>query len=148
MKKLFDSLEIFFARFVPSPLKRFYFLGFRYGVFISGGLIGYIIFYGTQKILYNAGMWRGTGLAVGEILAVLFTFMYHRYVTFDQKSNARERFLKFFPVQICLAVVTWALSLVAIEHFKYPDLPATFVIVFFLSMVNFTANRLFIFRSH
>ncbi|HLD97527.1 MAG TPA: GtrA family protein [Candidatus Nanoarchaeia archaeon] len=148
MKRIFNALEVFFGRFVPRPLKRLYAIGFRYGVFIFGGLIGYIIFYGTQRILYNAGMWRGTGLAVGEILAVLFTFMYHRHVTFDQKSNARERFLKFFPVQISLAVITWALSLVAIEHLHYPDLQATFVIVFLLSMVNFTANRLFVFRKH
>ncbi len=148
MKRIFNSLEVFFSRFVPRPFKRLYAVGFRYGVFISGGFIGYIIFFSTQRILFNAGVWRGTGLAAGETLAVLFTFMYHRYVTFDQTSGAREKFMKFVPLQVIIAVVTWALSLVAIERLHYPDLQATFVIVFFLSLVNFTANRLFIFRKH
>lgn len=147
MKRIFDWLEAFFLPFVPGPLKRLYTVLFRYGVFIFGGLIGYVIFFVTQRMLFDVGLWRGTALAVGEVLAVLFTFMYHRYVTFDQREGAREKFFKFVPLQVVLAFATWGLSLIAIETLHYPDLQATFIIVFFLSIINFTANRLFIFRK-
>lgn len=142
-----DTIEMFFGKFVPRPLKRVYANGFRYGIFITGGLIGYALYYGTQEMLYKAGVFRAIGLAAGLTLAVLFTFTYHRYVTFTQREGWREKLAKFAPLQIAISAVNGVASLIAIEKMHYPSLQATFVITFVLSLANFAANKLFIFRK-
>ncbi len=147
MRKLLDRAEVFLSRFVPAPLKRIYSTGFRYGVFVTGGLVGYILYFGTQESLYLAGVSRAVGLSAGLALAVLFTFTYHRYVTFDQKEGWKEKLAKFAPVQVMIALANGILSYVAIESWHFPSLHATFVITFLLSLVNFAANRLFIFKK-
>jgi len=147
MIKALDATEHFFGRFVPSPLKRHYSVGFRYSVFAFGGLIGYVIYYGAQRILFDLGIWRGIALAVGIILAILFTFTYHRHVTFDQKTGWKEKFVKFIPIQLVIGGLNWVISLVAIETFHFPDLPATFVITLVLSILNFAASRVFVFNK-
>lgn len=147
IRKILNSLEGFFERFVPSLLKRPYHIGFRYSVFVFGGLIGYVLYYGAQESLYWLGVARAIALAVGLALAVLFTFTYHRYVTFGQKEGWKEKLMKFAPVQVLIAAVNGVLSFIAIEQMHFPSLQATFVITFALSLVNFAANRLFIFRK-
>lgn len=147
ISKFLDSLESFFARFVPAPLKSVYSLGFRYSVFVFGGLIGYVIYYGAQESLYLLGVPRAIDLAIGLTLAVLFTFTYHRYVTFGQKEGWKEKFMKFAPIQVVIAAVNGVLSFIAIEQMHFPSLQATFIITFVLSLANFAANKLFIFSS-
>ncbi len=146
ISRLLDLLEGFFARFVPAPLKRVYSLGFRYSVFVFGGLIGYVLYYGTQESLYGLGISRAIALTIGLTLAVLFTFTYHRYVTFGQKEGWKEKFIKFAPIQVLIAAVNGILSFIAIEQMHFPSLQATFVITFVLSLANFAANKIFIFR--
>lgn len=146
ISRLLDLLESFFARFVPSSLKRVYSLGFRYSVFVFGGLIGYVLYYGTQESLYRLGVARAIDLTIGLTLAVLFTFTYHRYITFGQKEGWKEKFIKFAPIQVLIAAVNGILSFIAIEQMHFPSLQATFVITFVLSLANFAANRIFIFR--
>ncbi len=143
----FGAMESFFSRFVPSPFKRYYFLGFKYAIFVSGGLIGYFLYFVTQELLYKAGVHRAMGLSAGLVLAVFFTFTYHRYVTFDQKGGWKQKLAKFAPVQVVIAVINGILSYVAIENLHIPSFQATFVITFVLSLVNFAANKLFIFND-
>ena len=147
MLKILDLVEAFFSRYVPSGLKRPYAVAFRYSVFVFGGLIGYIIYFATQKMLFNLGIWRGIALAVGLILAIIFTFTYHRYITFDQKSNWKEKLVKFIPIQATIATINWISSLIAIERMHFPDLQATFVITFVLSMLNFGVSKLMVFHK-
>lgn len=144
--KIFDLLEAFFERFVPSPLKRLYRLAFRYSVFVFGGLIGWIILIGSEQFLLQFGVWRGLGYGAGITLAILFTFFYHRYITFSLKSEWKERLVKFVPIQLVIAATNWLLFITGTEYMRFPDVPASFVITFFLSLVNFSANKLFIFR--
>ena len=147
MRKLLDSLELFFARFIPAPLRKYYSVAVRYFTFVFGGLIGWLILVGTEQFLLKAGIWRGIGYALGIGLAIMFTFFYHRYITFGLKSEAKERFVKFAPLQVIISVVNWILFVAATEYFHLPDVPSSFVITFFLSLVNFAANRIFIFRK-
>lgn len=146
MRKLIDSLELFFARFVPGPLKKYYFLATRYATFVSGGLIGWFIVIGTEQLLLRFGVWRGIGYAAGIVLAILFTFIYHRHVTFGMMSGWKERLAKFAPLQAGIAAANWLLFVAATHYLHFPDVPASFVITFFLSLVNFAANKIFIFR--
>ncbi|MBI3036857.1 GtrA family protein [Candidatus Woesearchaeota archaeon] len=147
MKKLFDAVEKFFEPFVPGQLKRPYSIGFRYSVFVFGGLIGYLLYYGAQEYLFKLGIARAIDLAVGSTLAVLFTFTYHRYITFDQKTGWKGKLMKFAPIQVSIAATNVVLSFIAIEHMHFPSLQATFVITFGLSLFNFAMNKLFIFRK-
>lgn len=144
--KILNSLESFFERFAPSPLKRPYHVAFRYSVFVFGGLIGWFILIGSEQFLLRFGIWKGIGYGVGLMLAIFFTFTYHRYVTFGMKSETQERFAKFAPLQVFIAAANWLLFVAATHNFHFPDVPASFVITFFLSMVNFAANRIFVFR--
>ncbi len=147
MKKLFDAIEKFFEPVVPAPLKRPYKMGFHYGVFVFGGFFGYVLYFVVQENLYNAGVPRAISLAVGLVLAILLTFTYHRYVTFEERGGWREKFLKFAPSQFAIAGISYVLALYAIERLHFPSLPATFVITLVLSLVNFAANKLFIFKK-
>lgn len=150
--KILGSLESFFGRFVPASLKRVYFLGFRYSVFVFGGLLGWLILVASDQFLLRFGFWRGFSYATGLVLAILFTFTYHRYITFAMKSEIGERFLKFAPLQVVIAAANWALFLATKGYLEIPDVSSasvvtSFVITFVLSLVNFAANRLFIFRK-
>ncbi len=147
--KLFDSLEAFFERFVPSPLKKLYHVAFRYSVFVFGGLVGWVILIGSEQLLLRLGIWRGIGYAVGLVLAIIFTFVYHRHVTFGVKSDTGERFLRFAPIQVVIAAANWLLFLAATEYLKIPvsDIVASFIITFILSLVNFAASKLFVFHK-
>ena len=148
MRKILDSVELFFSRIVPEPLKKYYFIAVRYATFVFGGLLGWVIMVGTEQLLLKHGIWRGVGYAIGIALAITFTFFYHRYITFGLKSGSKERFAKFAPLQIAISIANWVLFLVATEYLKFSDITASFVITFLLSLVNFAANRLFIFKSH
>ncbi len=119
----------------------------KYFTFVFGGLIGWLILIGSEQFLLRFGVWRGIGYGVGLVLAVLFTFAYHRHVTFGMKSESRERFAKFAPLQVIIAAANWLLFVAATHYLHFPDVPASFVVTFFLSLINFAANRLFIF-SH
>ncbi len=119
----------------------------KYFTFIFGGLIGWLILIGSEQFLLRFGVWRGIGYGVGLVLAVLFTFAYHRHVTFGMKSESRERFAKFAPLQVIIAAANWLLFVAATHYLHFSDVPASFVVTFFLSLVNFAANRLFIFHA-
>ena len=147
MRKLLDSVEMFFARLVPGPLKRYYRLGFRYGIFVFGGLVGWLAVIITEQLLLKVGVWRGIGYALGIVLAIIFTFTYHRYVTFGLKTESKERFIKFAPLQVTLSAANWMLFIAATEYLGFPDVPASFAITFVLSLANFAGNKLFIFHK-
>ena len=150
--KILNVLERFFERFVPSPLRRIYHIGFRYSVFVFGGLIGWLILVASDQLLLRFGAWRGFSYGLGLVLAILFTFTYHRYITFAIKSELTERFLKFAPLQVVIAATNWALFLATKGYLEIPDVSsasivASFLITFALSLVNFAASRIFIFRK-
>lgn len=157
MLKVLDLLEAFFERFVPSPLKRPYHIAFRYSVFVFGGLIGWVILDRTNILLLHLRLgenvhflnllWHGVAYSIGLILAIIFTFWYHRQVTFDVKTAWKERFSKFVPIQIFIAVLNLVLYLIATQFFSFPKTPASFVVTFFLSFVNFAFNKLLVFRK-
>lgn len=145
MKQFIDRIIMFFSRFVPDPLKKHYFVAARYFIFVFGGFIGWLIVIGIEQFLLRFGIWRGFGYALGIGLAIVFTFFYHRHVTFGLKSEAKERFIKFAPLQIIISILNWLLFIAATEYLHFPDVASSFVITFVLSIVNFAANKLFIF---
>jgi putative flippase GtrA len=146
MLKAVESFGLFFSRFVPESLKKYYFALFKYGVFVSGGLVGWIILIGSEQILLSYGFWNGIGFAIGIFLAIIFTFIYHQYVTFGIRTNWVQRFIKFIPIQIVIAAANWILSVLATNIMHFPDVPASFVITFVLSIFNFIFTKLLVFK--
>lgn len=161
MRKLLDAIEIFFSRLVPGPLKKHYFLAFRYFTFVVGGFLGWVIMIGTEQFLLRFGVQKIIGYGLGVVLAILFTFCYHRYVTFGVTSNWKERLMVFAPIVIILSLVNLALfaffkppanlTPIALFGFKFvidlKDIVLSFVITIVLSLVNFAANKLFVFKK-
>ena len=148
MRNALDSIEQFFARFLPEPLKKPYFVAARYFTFVLGGFIGWLILIVIEQVLLRTGAWRGIGYALGIVFAIIFTFFYHRYVTFGVKSEWKQRFIKFAPIQIIISAANWVLFIAATEYLHFPDVAASFIITFFLSLVNFAISRLFVFQRH
>ncbi len=147
MRAFLKSIELFFARFVPGPLRAPYFLAARYGTFVFGGLIGWLLVIVTEQALLRLGVWKGFGYGLGIVFAIAFTFTYHRFITFGLTAGWKERLASFAPLQIALSVANWALFVSATHFFGFPDVAASFVITFFLSLLNFSINRFFIFRK-
>ena len=148
MRAALDALENFFARFIPGPLKRPYFLAVRYATFVFGGLIGWLIVIVTEQAMLRLGLWRGIGYGFGIALAVLFTFFYHRYVTFGVKSDWKQRLTRFAPIQVAIAAANWVLFIIATDYLHFSDVATSFVITFFLSLINFALSRLLVFHRH
>ena len=118
----------------------------QYFTFIFGWLIGWLILVGTYKLLLGFHLWNGLSYAAGLLLTILFTFAYHRYVTFVLKTDRVERFMKFAPLQLGIAAANWLLFLAGTELLHLHDVATSFVVTFFLSLANFAANRLLVFH--
>jgi putative flippase GtrA len=146
MLKAVESIGLFFSRFVPEPLKKYYFALFKYAVFVTGGFIGWAILIVIEQILVARGFWNGIGFGAGIFLAIIFTFIYHQYVTFDIKTNWAQRFIKFIPIQLVVAAANWVLSVIATNLMHFPDVAASFVITFVISIFNFIFTRLLVFK--
>ena len=123
----------------------------RYLVFIFGGGIGFLILYGFHKFFRDSfGMNPLVSYAIGMVFAIIFTFIYHRMITFKMKTKAHERFIRFSLVVIVIAVSNWGLFAIGRQVMNLPvaDFVMSFIITLLLSVINFTINRIVIFRHH
>ncbi len=142
----------------------------RYLVFVFGGGIGWLIIIGMQA-LFLARWGEIFSYWVGLIFADIFTFVYHRLITFKIKSDWKMRFVKFSAIVIVISVANGALFSFSAKNFDltYFDMAVpsglllglfggnliipgrilvSFVITLILSIINFGINRIFIFRHH
>ncbi|MBI2143975.1 GtrA family protein [Candidatus Woesearchaeota archaeon] len=156
MRKFLDTAEDFFSRFVPEKLRGQYSMLFRYGVFVFGGFIGLGFYYAGYRLAANRGIPLGFSLAAGLTPAIIFTFLYHSFITFDERSNWKAKFIKFIPIQVIISALNWLISWQTLSHFKFPDLvvgryrfpdfPAIFVITLVLSLLNFAVTKVLVFK--
>ncbi len=140
----------------------------RYFIFVFGGGIGWLIIIGMQA-LFIARWGEILSYWVGLIFADIFTFVYHRFITFKIKSDWKIRFVKFSAIVIVISVANGALFSVAAKNFDLANFDlaipllglfgsagfaipgrilVSFVITLILSIMNFAINRIFIFRHH
>jgi len=123
----------------------------RYFIFISGGFIGWFILISLHTYIGNTyGINPAYSYGVGIIIADIFTFIYHRFITFRIKTNWKTRFIQFTVLVVALSGVNWALFSLGrvVLDLPIPDFIMSFVITGFISVVNFGINRIFIFRRH
>ncbi len=140
----------------------------RYLIFVFGGGLGWLIIIGMQA-LFLARLGEILSYWVGLIFADIFTFVYHRFITFKIKSDWKARFVKFSAIVIVISVANGALFSLAAKNFDLTYFDAvipmlglfgggssvipgrilvSFVITLILSIINFAINRIVIFRHH
>lgn len=123
----------------------------RYLTFVVGGFTGWLIIIGLHTFLRDDfGLRPVFSYAAGLLFADIFTFVYHRFITFKIKSKWKVRFIQFSVVVVLVSVANWALFVFGREvlNLPVPDFIMSFVITLFLSVVNFGVNRILIFRHH
>ena len=123
----------------------------RYIIFVTGGLIGWLLVIGPHLYLRaNFDISSVFSYAVGIIIADIFTFIYHRLITFKITTEWRRRFTQFSILIVSVGIANWALFTISrsVLDLPFPDVIISFVITGVLSIVNFLINRLFIFRHH
>lgn len=123
----------------------------RYFIFVIGGGIGFLILYGFHKFFRDSfGMNPIVSYAIGMVFAIMFTFVYHRLITFKVKTRTQERFINFSIAVVLIAVTNWGLFAIGRQVLNLPvsDFIMSFIITLVLSVVNFAINRIFIFRHH
>ncbi len=123
----------------------------RYLVFVVGGFTGWLIIIGLHAFFRDNFGW-GTVFSYGAglLFADIFTFVYHRFITFQIKSNWKVRFMQFSFVVVLISIANWVLFVIGREvlNLPVPDFAMSFVITTFLSVINFGVNRILIFRHH
>ncbi len=120
----------------------------RYLIFLVGGTTGWLILIGIHTLLHGRGTHAAISYGVGDFVAVLFTFFYHRLVTFKIKTNWQSRFVQFALLTTFIAFANWGLFFLfrIVMNVPVPDVVVSFLITGFLSVINFLFNRIFIFR--
>jgi len=134
-----------------SLLRKIYFVIKRYVIFIFGGFVGWLILISITTLIATIFQTRPyIGYSFGLTAAIIFTFSYHRYITFKQKTNWRSRFMKFAPLEMTLSALNWLLFYVVTESlgidFGVGYIIASFFITWFISIINFSLNRFWIFK--
>ena len=121
----------------------------RYAIFISGGFVGWLILIGTHRFVQGEFVLSPVlSYGLGMLFADIFTFSYHRLVTFKIGTRWKLRLLKFTIILMGISFVNWAAFSISRSVFNIPvpDEALSFVITGILSVANFLINRLFVFR--
>lgn len=123
----------------------------RYMVFLVGGTIGWLILIGLHSLLHGQhGFHPAISYGIGDSVAVIFTFIYHIFVTFRMKTNWQARFVQFAILTTGIAFANWGSFYIGRVILDLPvaDIIMSFFITGFLSAVNFLVNRIVIFKHH
>ena len=147
-KFLFENLD---QLPFSSILRKIYFLVKRYIIFIFGGFLGWLILISVTVFIVNIFQTRPyVGYSLGLTGAIIFAFSYHRYITFKQKTNWQPRFMKFAPLEISLSGLNWLFFYLVTEFLGIGSgigyITASFFITWFISIINFSLNRFWVFK--
>lgn len=129
----------------------------RYIKFVTGGGLGLLVNLAvTYALTELLDMWFGAAYALGLSANVLFNFMYHRHFTFSQTGQALERLYKFIPLTLAVAAANYLVVRFLTEAFisnageamlgGYYKYAVIIFVTTVLSIMNYAANRLWVFR--
>ena len=128
-----------------------------YSVFILGGGARLLYIMLLTFVLINLFKLPYTvSYAAAMISAAIFSFIYNRHITFNRLTKWQRRLLRFVAVLVFIGVSNWILVFFATEsvssYFDTEVLPeyywaSIFVVTLFLSVVNFTLNKKWVFRK-
>ena len=140
-----EELQTYDRLLKPYPLYR---TARKYAVFVTGGgidlLLSLLI---TTPLTEFLGIPYWISYFFGLVAAILFTFIYHRHVTFGMKSAWKSRFLKFGIVVTLIVIANYFLVLTATEILQFHYLISIFLVTLILSVINFGVNKIWVFKS-
>ncbi len=123
----------------------------RFLIFVTGGGLGWLLNIAVTVLLSRFfGVWQMLAYAVGLVFNIAFNFSFHKYITFGVKTKL-HRSVIFVIITLVIVAANWLLVYLFTEVL-YQDLPTfvfaavSFVVTLFLSIINFAANKLFVFR--
>ncbi|MBN2454043.1 GtrA family protein [Candidatus Woesearchaeota archaeon] len=139
----------------------------RYFIFLFGGGTAYFLAMIITTFLERGGMWFWAAYSVGLVFAIVFTFIYHRYVTFRKFGSIGSRFAKFTVVVLLIVIANWIFTIITISllsgaQLQFGDPNAlldsakyaapltywlvTFFVTLVLSVFNFLFNKIWVFK--
>jgi putative flippase GtrA len=128
----------------------------KYLIFIAGGGTGLLIAEAITTLLTESfNMWYLISYTIGTAVSIIFTFIYHRYITFRKSTEIRKRFIKFVFVVTVIATLNVVLvyffteaaaAFLGIEISKLLYWSTIFIITLVLSTINFAINKLWVFK--
>lgn len=119
----------------------------KYVVFIIGGGLGAFINWTITVLLTELfGMWYMASYAIGQVVNIIFNFVYHRHITFKKTDNMKKRLLSFIVVSILLTILNMALVYLATESLKIFYLIPIIVVTILISIFNYILNKEVVFK--
>ena len=119
----------------------------KYLTFIIGGGIGLalslIVTYAFTTLF---SLWHMASYVFGLAVSTIFTFSYHRKVTFNTQDRIKDRFLKFVVITIGLVTLNWLVVLAVTETTLMHYLVAIVAVTFGISIINYYSNKLWVFK--
>jgi putative flippase GtrA len=129
-------------------------------IFIIGGGVGALTNWFVSFILTSIlGVYYVISYSLAQTVNITVNFLWHQYITFKVKDNAKIRFLKFFFMSIltaCLSIGLVYLTKEFILDHLYNiiilgyDLNYLFTIIFItfvVSVLNFIISKLWVFKQ-
>ena len=127
-------------------------LASRFLVFVTGGGLGWLLNIAVTVLLSNFfGVWQMLAYAVGLVFNIAFNFYFHKHITFSISRTELRHSAIFAIITLAIVAANWLLVYLFTEILSQ-NLPTfvfaaiSFVVTMFLSIINFAANKLFVFR--
>jgi putative flippase GtrA len=130
-------------------------------VFLAGGGLGALTNWVISFFLTSIeGLHYIVSFSLAQLINITVNFLWHTYITFNVKDKAGNRFVRFLLMSIMTASLSIGLVYLTKEYlldrvykiylFKYDlnYLAAIIMITFFVSVINFTISRLWVFRKN
>ncbi len=124
----------------------------RFLVFVTGGGLGWLLNISVTVLLSKVfGVWQMLAYAIGLTFNIAFNFSFHKHITFGISRTELRHSITFTLITLAIVAANWLLVYMFTEVL-YQNLPTlvfaavSFVVTVLLSIVNFAANRLFVFK--
>ena len=126
-------------------------LATRFLVFVTRGGLGWLLNIAVTVMLSRVfGVWQMLAYAVGLVFNIAFNFSFHKYITFGVNKTELRHSVAFAVITLAIVAANW-LVVYLFTEIIYQNLPTSvfaavsFVATLFLSIINFAANKLFVF---
>jgi len=129
-------------------------------LFITGGGVGALTNWFVSFILTSIlGVYYVASYSLAQVVNITVNFLWHQYITFKVKDNAKIRFLKFFIMSIITACMSIGLVYLTKEYildhlyriiilgYDLNYLFTIIVITFVVSVINFLISKLWVFKQ-
>jgi putative flippase GtrA len=117
--------------------------------FIIVGLSNVLITLLFFQIIFSLHIWDGVNAAMSQAIAytisVIWSFFWHRNLTFKSRGKIKKEFWKFALTNCAYLIISSGLIGLGIDYFKMPKTLVWIIVVGTLSITSFMLYRFWIF---